>query len=164
VWGESDDAGQPVIAPTDVETSHQPTLVTRMNAERLDYAGTATSVLCAVHCAASPFVLPMLSFGLGRHLGPALEWGFAAATLVFGVWSLGHAYRAIHRDVRAILLFFAGYTTLMTARLMDPPPVVEGALIAIAGTFIIGAHMLNLRLRRARNCGCACACHAASVD
>ena len=132
-----------------------------MRTDRLDKAATATSFTCAVHCALSPLLLPLLPLASRQFVGVTLEWAFALLTLALGVISLGHSYRVVHRDPRTLALFVTGFTALMIVRVWEPPPRVEWIAIIAAASIIIAAHVLNLRLhRRAQAPGqCGCSCH-----
>jgi hypothetical protein len=130
-----------------------------MHAEHLDKAGSATSIACAIHCALSPLVLPLLPLTLGHLAGPALEWGFVATSLALGTASLSHSYRVVHRDWRAISLFISGFAVLMVVRILEPPGTFEPIGVFGATSLIVSAHVLNMRLGRRRQekpCGCAC--------
>jgi hypothetical protein len=128
-----------------------------MHTERLDRAGSTTSVLCAIHCALSPLVLPLLPLTASRLIGPTLEWSFVALALVLGISSLTHSYRAIHRDGRAIMLFGLGFAALMAVRVVEPEGPIEPVMVFCAATLIVSAHLLNLRMgRSATGCGCPC--------
>jgi len=130
-----------------------------MHTERLDKAGGTTSVACAVHCALSPLILPLLPLTSRRLVGPTLEWGFVAVTLILGTVSLSHSFRVIHRDWRAIGLFIFGFAVLMSVRALEPPGAVESLGVFGAALLIVAAHALNLRLGRRHATACACACH-----
>lgn len=131
-----------------------------MHADRLDRAGTGTSLACAVHCALSPFLLPLLPLANRHFVGATLEWAFALLSLALGVISLGHSYRAVHRDPRTLVLFVTGFTALMVVRVLEPPARVEWIAVLAAASFIIAAHLLNVRLRRGVHQGhCRCPCH-----
>lgn len=134
-----------------------------MHTERLDRAGSTTSVLCALHCALSPLVLPLLPLTASRLIGPTLEWGFVAVALLLGVSSLTHSYRAIHRDRKAIMLFGLGFSVLMAVRILEPDGPTESAIVFCATTLIVSAHLLNLRLGRSAT-GCSCPCGDDSPD
>jgi hypothetical protein len=121
-----------------------------MQRARLDQAGTATSVACAIHCAVSPFLLPLLPLMGRRVVGPTLEVAFALLALGLGVISLGHSYRAVHRDPRTLLFFFTGFTTLMLVHWFNPRPAIEAVGIGAAASLIVGSHVLNLRLCHSR--------------
>lgn len=130
---------------------------------RLDQAGCAASVACAIHCAISPLILPALPLVAGRVVGPGMELGFAGLSLVIGVASLHHSYRAVHRTPTPLLLFVAGFTVLVVVRRLPlPESIPEWAITAVAASLIVSAHVVNLRARRTVNPGeCACPCHDA---
>jgi hypothetical protein len=94
-----------------------------------------------------------------RVVGPTLEGVFALLALALGVISLGHSYRAVHRDPRTLLVFFTGFTTLMLVHWFNPRPAIEVVGIGVAASLIVGSHVLNLRLchatRRHRQHSCA---------
>jgi hypothetical protein len=132
---------------------------TCMLTERLDTAGGTTSVVCAIHCALSPLLLPLLPLTSRRLIGPTVEWGFVAIALMLGTVSLSHSFRVVHRDWRAIGLFIAGFAVLMSVRVLEPPGALEPLGVFGAALFIVAAHALNLRLGRRHATACACACH-----
>ena len=133
----------------------------RMHTKRLDHAGSTVSIACAIHCALSPLVLPLIPLTASRFVGPTLEWGFVTSSLILGVVSLGHSYRVIHRDWRAMALFVAGFTVLMIVRILEPRGVIEPIGVFGAAALIVAAHVMNLRLRRTRGAN-ACACPVTS--
>jgi hypothetical protein len=130
-----------------------------MLTERLDKAGGTTSVVCAIHCALSPVLLPLLPLTSRRLIGPTVEWGFVAIALMLGTVSLSHSFRVIHRDWRAISLFILGFGVLMSVRVLEPPGALEPIGVFGAAFMIVAAHALNLRLSRRHATACACACH-----
>ena len=133
-----------------------------MRGERLDHLGALTSSACAVHCAVSPLLVPMLPVALGHLAGSGLEWAFAAVSATLGLTSLVHSYRALHRQALPLVVFSAGFAALLLARLLgEKMPGIEGPAVAVGASCIIGAHIHNLRLRRHRHApgACPCACH-----
>jgi len=131
----------------------------------MDRVATVTSAVCAVHCAVSPVLLPLLPVALGHFVGPGLEVGFVLTAILLGTVSLGHSYRALHRNRRPLAAFAVGITILMaskmvgeSARWLDLPAVIVGA------SCIMAAHVMNLRMsRRERAPGvCPCPCHEPS--
>ncbi|MDB4915766.1 MAG: MerC protein [Gemmatimonadetes bacterium] len=135
-----------------------------MHTERLDKAASATSIACAVHCALSPLVLPLLPLAAGHIVGPALEWTFVMISLVLGTSSLTHSFRVVHRDWRALLLFTAGFAVLLSVRVAEPPGTLEALGVFGAASLLVAAHVLNLRLGRShREHACRCACHQAEA-
>lgn len=130
--------------------------------DRLDRAGTTASVVCAIHCAISPLILPLLPLALGRAVGSGFEWIFVCLTLMLGVSSLAHSYRAMHGNWRPLALFTLGFTLLLGGRVLEERLAIPDlALVIPAASLMITAHVLNLRLRRSRVSGaiCQCPCH-----
>jgi hypothetical protein len=118
------------------------------------------SIACAIHCALSPVVLPLIPLTASRVVGPTLEWGFVTTSLLLGIVSLGHSYRVIHRDGRAMALFVVGFTILMVVRFVEPRGLLEPIGVFGAAAMIVAAHAMNLRLQRTSGTNaCACPCH-----
>ena len=129
---------------------------------RMDRIATGCSAACAVHCAITPVVLPLVPMAFGRVLGPGLEWGFVSVSLLLGTVSLGHSYRAVHRDNRPLIGFVIGMVILLSSKGFPERWVAaELAAVAAGASCIIAAHVQNLRLRRlVRDDECACPCHS----
>jgi hypothetical protein len=137
----------------------------RLVAGRLDRAGALASIACAIHCAISPLILPLLPLMAGRLAGPAMEWTFVAVSFILGGSSLAHSCRALHRDARAVTLFATGFTLLLVVRVWEPKGIVEPVAVFGAAALIVSAHLLNLHLRRVRQVGVwTCPCPCASSD
>jgi hypothetical protein len=128
---------------------------------RLDQAGCAASVACAIHCALSPLLVPALPLLAGRVVGPAMEVAFTCLSLLIGTASLHHSYRVVHRARTPLVLFIAGFTVLVVVRRLPLPGFVpEWAVTAVAASLIVSAHIVNLRSRRGvAAAACACPCH-----
>jgi cytochrome c biogenesis protein CcdA len=140
------------FAPGSVVTPHR---------DRMDRVATVTAAACGIHCALSPILVPIIPLVAGRFVGSGLEWGFTVISLALGVASLGHSYRALHRNIGPIACFCAGFAMLLLARLVESRvPALELPAIAVGASSIMLAHVLNLRIRRrVRRQGCACPCH-----
>jgi hypothetical protein len=114
----------------------------------LDRIGATGSMLCAVHCAALPLVLalaPAIGAGLASE---NFEVGFIAFASVMGLVSLAIGFRR-HARSRALLMLLPGIVLLWCAVLIPPlhHSVVAHALVmALGGSLIASAHVLNLRL------------------
>jgi hypothetical protein len=127
----------------------------------LDWLGAATSGVCALHCALTPLVLAALPLAARQIISSALlEWMFVAVSLVLGLGSLGHAYRAVHGRASTLVLFLCGLLLLVLARAMaERAPRLESAGVFAGAALLVGAHVLNLALCRRCQvtgpCGCA---------
>jgi hypothetical protein len=125
-----------------------------------DPVGSTGAMVCAVHCAALPFVLAALpALGLGFLASSTFDLCFAAFATVIGTTSLWAGYQR-HHDRRAYGLFALGLSSVWVG--VAAPPVhdnlVAHALVmSIGGTLIAIAHLVNLRLSRAHQHGPDCA-------
>jgi hypothetical protein len=114
----------------------------------LDRIGATGSMLCAVHCAALPLVLalaPAIGAGLASE---NFEIGFIAFASVMGLISLAIGYRR-HARSRALLALMPGIALLWCAVLIPPlhhSRMAHAFVMALGGTLIAAAHVLNLRL------------------
>ncbi len=115
-------------------------------------------MLCAVHCAALPLLLaiaPAIGAGFANH---TFEVGFIAFASLLGLTSLILGYRR-HRVGRALALLVPGIALLWTAvfveRLHDST-IAHAIAMAVGGTLIACAHLLNLRLAHAHAADCGC--------
>lgn len=114
-----------------------------------DRVGATASFLCAVHCAALPFVLTVLpALGLGFLGDHRFERAFIAFASTLALGSLIRGYRR-HRVASALWIAGVGITLLWTgAWLFDSgeAPVAHAVLVTLGGCCVALAHILNLRL------------------
>jgi len=114
-----------------------------------DRVGAAASFLCAVHCAALPFVLTVLpALGLGFLGDHRFERIFIACASALALGSLIRGYRR-HRVASALWIAAVGITLLWTgAWLFDSgeSPLLHAGLVTLGGCCVALAHILNLRL------------------
>jgi hypothetical protein len=161
-------AGAPAVAPADASKLHNPfcyVITKRMQVEQIpqisrpserrvfaplaDRVGATASLLCAVHCAALPFVLALLpALGLGFLADHGFEHGFIACASVFAVVTLIYGYRR-HRVRRAFIFLLPGLALLWAGGFMfdaSDTLVLHATLVALGGTCVALAHLTNLRL------------------
>lgn len=122
---------------------HSPTA-----SKSLDRIGATGSMLCAIHCAALPFVLIMMP-ALGAGLaGAGFEIGFIVFASTVALSSLILGYRR-HRVWRALLLLVPGLVLLWSAVLIPPlhhDVIAHAVAMALGGTLIAISHLINMRL------------------
>jgi hypothetical protein len=114
-----------------------------------DGLGIATSVLCAIHCALLPVILPSLPlFGINIVHNVFFEWAMIAIAFVVGSYSLFHGYVKHHRSVLPALVFTAGFIFLVAKQFVQ----YEFWFLSIAVVLIITAHYINFRLCHRSKC------------
>jgi hypothetical protein len=130
----------------------------RMNWDGL---GVITSVVCAIHCALLPLILPVLPlFGVNIIHNNAFEWGMIAVAFVIGAYSLYHGFIKHHRSFKPVLLFVIGFVFLVIKQLYvteilkvhETGNPVETALLVVAVIFVIAGHLLNYRYCTKNQC------------
>ncbi|MGO4699999.1 MerC domain-containing protein [Dyella sp. 2RAB6] len=124
-----------------------------------DRIGATASFLCAIHCAALPFVLALLPLlGLGFLADHRFERAFVLFACVLALVSLLSGYRR-HRRVLPLRLALPGLALLVLG-----VTVAEGysigvhsVLVTCGGLLVAAAHFINLRADREQG-------HVHSVD
>jgi drug/metabolite transporter superfamily protein YnfA len=125
-----------------------------------DPVASTGAMLCAIHCAALPFLLAALpSLSLGFFSSAGFELSFALFATLVGISSLWSGYRR-HRAGRPYALLLPGLASVWIGVLATPVHdnvVAHAVFMSIGGTFIAVAHLLNLRLSRLQAHGPGCA-------
>ena len=124
-----------------------------------DRIGATASFLCALHCAALPFVLAVLpALGLSFLADHLFERIFIACASALAIAVLIRGYRH-HHDPRALLLLAPGLILLwIGGYLVDGHDTIgmHALLVALGGTCLALAHLTNLRLQH-NGCNCVTA-------
>ncbi len=111
----------------------------------LDALGVSASAICAIHCAALPFLITSLPmWGLGFLADHRFEIVIIIVSLIIGVVSLGGSYIKIHRSIRPLLVLFVGFTLILSAHLLNFGHL-EHILGGAGGLMIAFSHYLNWR-------------------
>lgn len=115
-----------------------------------DRVGTVASFLCAIHCAALPFVLALLPLvGLSFLGGHAFERGFVLFASSLALFTLGNGYRRHHRTLPlrlalpGLMLLILGVTFAENYSI-----VVHSVMVTCGGLLVATAHFINLRFDR----------------
>ncbi len=112
----------------------------------LDRLGITASTLCAIHCAALPFLITVLPmWGMDFLANEAIEIAMIVISLIIGVWSLSSAYRKQHRRILPILVLIAGFASIATGHFSGIEQL-EPILIPSGGFIIAVAHFINLQM------------------
>lgn len=112
----------------------------------LDRIGITASTLCAIHCAALPFLITVLPlWGMGFLANEAVEITMIAFSLMIGIWSLSAAYRKQHCRITPILVLITGFACIAFGH-FSGVELLEPVLIPIGGLTVAAAHYINLRM------------------
>ena len=116
-----------------------------------DRLGAMASLLCAIHCAALPFVLAILpALGLGFLANHGFESGFIAFASVLALTMAVLGYRR-HRTARAFALLVPGLLLLWIGGFvfdLGSATSWHTLFVVAGGTCVSLAHIVNLRIAR----------------
>lgn len=127
-----------------------------------DRLGATASFLCAVHCAALPFVLAVLpALGLGFLADHGFERGFIICASLLALGALVYGYRRHHMR-RAFAFLLPGLALLWLGGFVFDAHTGIGwhsLLVALGGSCVALAHLTNLRLVHGHEQGNCCEHH-----
>ena len=115
-----------------------------------DRLGAMASFLCALHCAALPFVLALLPLlGLEFLADHRFERAFVVFACVLALVSLLSGYRR-HRRMLPLRLALPGLALLLLGVTVAEHYAigVHSALVTCGGLLVAAAHFVNLRADR----------------
>jgi len=115
-----------------------------------DRFGAIASFLCAIHCAALPFVLAVLPLvGLEFLADHRFERAFVMFACALALLTLINGYRR-HRRPMSLMLAFPGLTLLLLGVTVAEQYTValHSVLVTCGGVLLASAHFVNLRLDR----------------
>lgn len=120
-----------------------------------DRFGATASFLCAIHCAALPFVIALLPvLGLSFLADHRFEAGFVGFACVLATVALVSGYRRHRRRlplmlaVPGLVLLVLGVTFLHGGSLL-----VHSVLVTCGGLLVASAHFVNLRVDHSGHAG-----------
>ena len=112
----------------------------------LDKVGMSASMLCAVHCALAPVLLPLATaLGLGVIWSPVFENGMIFIALAVGLFALTRGYRNFHKKLLPIYFLVLGISAIVASKFLVNHEY-EGIVLPLGVPIIVAAHWLNLRL------------------
>ena len=110
----------------------------------MDVWGTATSLICAIHCAILPLIL---SFGYIKStsliISPLFELFFLGLTSIFVYLSILKPYLSNGHNPTSFYLAVAGFLLIIAHHFL---PVQTPFTIVLGGLFIAFSHILNMFL------------------
>jgi hypothetical protein len=115
-----------------------------------DRVGATASFLCAIHCAALPFVLAILPLlGLSFLADHGFERGFVLFASTLALIALVNGYRRHHRSL-PLRLALPGLTLLVMGVTFaeNYSLMLHAVLVTCGGLLVASAHFVNLRFDR----------------
>ncbi len=116
----------------------------------LDFLGFIASFICAVHCAALPFVFTLgIVGGLSWFSDPMFELGFLLASLTIAGVTLWNSYKKQAIDKLSLVLFVTGFALLLISRILPHTHGTELIFAVFGGLSIATGHVFHwLAVRR----------------
>lgn len=115
-----------------------------------DRLGATASFLCAIHCAALPFVLALLPFiGLEFLADHRFERGFVFFACTLALFALLTGFRRHQRAlplmlaIPGLLLLIFGVTYAESYSI-----ILHSVLVTCGGLLVASSHFVNLRIER----------------
>ena len=139
--------------PNDQRADHDGPLV-----QVADRVGATASFLCALHCAALPFVLALLpALGLSFLADHSFERWFIAFATALALTMMIRGYRR-HGAPQALFLLLPGLVLLWLGGYvfdLESSGLWHALLVSLGGTAVALAHIINLRLTNLHRYCCA---------
>lgn len=111
----------------------------------IDQVGAGLSLVCAVHCMATPLLLSLLPFvGLGFLANEVVENLLLGTSLVLAVGSLCWGFH-IHHQRRTLLLLGAALLFIVGGR-FSLEETVEVVCVVLGAGLLASGHLLNRHL------------------
>ncbi|MEO1050506.1 MAG: MerC domain-containing protein [Bacteroidota bacterium] len=114
----------------------------------LDFIGFSASLLCAVHCAALPFLISLAPLaGLQFLDNPWIEYTIIILSFFIASNALVHGYRKHHHKLTALTIAIIGFILIGLGQVLEPE-WTEMLLTSIGGLAIAIAHLVNWKFIR----------------
>ncbi len=116
-----------------------------------DFMGFSASLLCALHCAALPFLLTLAPLAGLQLLGnPWVEYTSILLSLGIACYALIPSYRQYHRKPLALMLVLLGFLLIGAAHSVVPE-AYEAVFTSGGAGLVAIAHLINWKqVRQAR--------------
>ncbi len=127
---------------------------------KLDSIGFVASTLCAIHCAAMPFIIIFLTlYGFQFIANPIVEYLFIGSSIIIGIFTFTHGYFNHHRKLYPLITFVSGLLIILIGQFFfhdhNHFEISNNGLlylvIAPAGAILIGlSHYMNRKLSKVK--------------
>jgi len=109
----------------------------------IDFIGFSASLLCALHCAALPFILSLTPLaGLRFMDDPLIENGIILLSFAIATYALIHGYRKHHRKVLPLIIVVIGFGLIGAGHFIGGE-LLEVILSSCGAMAIAVAHLIN---------------------
>jgi hypothetical protein len=120
----------------------------------MDFIGFSASFLCAIHCAAVPFILTMSSLiGLQFLANPWIEYSMIFLSFIIVSLALIHGYRKHHQKIAPMIMVIAGFLMILSGHISGHE-ITEAIVTPLGATVVALAHVLNWKY--IKNSGKSC--------
>ena len=114
----------------------------------LDFIGFSTSILCAIHCVALPFLLSVAPIVGLQFLDNAwIEYTIILLSLFIASNSLIKDYSKYHHSFIALVIALVGFSLIGAGQLLEPE-WREALLTSSGGGTIAIAHWINWKMTK----------------
>ncbi len=119
----------------------------KIHSHNIGKISTALSVLCAIHCIATPILALFLPF-LDTHSSDWIELALIFFILILGGSSIYHGYKSHHGKTLPAVLFAIGLFLLVIGYLIHSleNQTLHTAVMIIGSLFSAGGQIYNLKL------------------
>ncbi len=114
----------------------------------LDFLGFGASFLCAIHCAALPFIVSILPLAGRELLGHEwVEYTTIILSFIIASMALFHGYNGHHRKLMPLLMVALGFICIGFGHLIFTEGHFLELVFTVTGALIISAaHIVNWKL------------------
>lgn len=117
------------------------------HSHKIGKISTVLSILCAIHCAATPILVIFLPF-LGSHGSDWFEIAMIIFIIILGGSSLQHSYKGHHQNIFPAIYFGIGVTLMVIGLFLhsDELTTIHTIVMVTGGIFSAIGQIYNLKL------------------
>ncbi|MCO5234289.1 MAG: MerC domain-containing protein [Chitinophagales bacterium] len=118
-----------------------------IHSHKIGKISTALSVLCAIHCAATPVLVIFLPF-LGNHSSDWFEIAMIVFIIILGGSSILHGLRGHHHNKFPAIFFGVGVILMITGLFLhsEHQTTIHTVVMVTGGIFSAIGQIYNLKL------------------
>lgn len=113
------------------------------------------SIICLIHCISFPIIIAILPFiDIVFEINTWLEFAIILSVIVFGSYSLIHAYKTHHQNIKPLVIFFIGIAISVYIHFIahdthaghNRTNYLSTFIEILSGVIIAGAQFYNLKI------------------